>query len=103
MTKGANSLKLSRYEQETIILYNEAEYTATVETCNDSMIRRLDRLCDLFKSFRRIRSDGVYVKYEIPKNTVGIRAPRIMSDAQRAHMAARAKVNFCRNATKDKT
>lgn len=35
---------LSRIEQETVILFNEAESTATIETYNGRLKRKLDRL-----------------------------------------------------------
>ena len=34
---------LSRIEQETVILFNEAESTATIETHNGRLKRKLDR------------------------------------------------------------
>jgi hypothetical protein len=44
MTKGDHMNNLSRIEQETVILFNEAETTATIETHNGRLKRKLDRL-----------------------------------------------------------
>ena len=37
-------MKLSRYEQETIVNYNAGEQTATVYTRDRTVMRKLDRL-----------------------------------------------------------
>ena len=38
-------MKLSNLEKETIILWNEAEKTASVYTYNPALIRQLSELC----------------------------------------------------------
>ncbi len=39
-------MKLTRYEKETIINFNEAEATANIYTHNGGLIRKLDALAD---------------------------------------------------------
>ena len=85
-------MKLSRYEQETVITYNEEEKTAGVYTHNKALLRRLDKLaqerpdeCRLEKA----RPDGRSADYIIPKAWVRIRPPRRMSPEQKARCAER--------------
>jgi hypothetical protein len=70
-------MKLSRLEQETILLYNEEEPTASVYTHNPRLMRKLERLA-------RRYPDKVYpdrpvhvgaVSYIVPKSFVCVRVP----------------------------
>lgn len=88
-------MELSRYEQETIINYNEAEKTATVYTHNKSLRHKLERLqqdrpdeCRLEKESR----GGAAVEYIIPRAWVRVNPSRVVSEAQREALdKARAK------------
>lgn len=81
---------LSRIEQETIILFNEAETTAAIETHNGRLKRKLDRLA-------AERSDEVTAqdgndgakKYVVPKRWVTVSAPRVLSDEEKSICAER--------------
>lgn len=73
-------MNLTRYEQETIINFNEEEKTASVYTHNGTLRRRLEQLaqerpedCHLFKSCH----DGQAVEYYIPKSWLRINPPRV--------------------------
>lgn len=70
---------LSSLEQETIILYNEAEKTANVYTCNKALKLRLDRYCEeypeLYKHVTREPQDKYGKFYEMPKRYVRIGKP----------------------------
>ena len=46
-------MKLSRYEQETIVNYNAGEQTATVYTRDKTVMRKLDTLVDEFPDILR--------------------------------------------------
>ena len=46
--KGWQTMKLSRYEQETIILYNQAEATAEVYTHDPRLLEKLRRLAEKY-------------------------------------------------------
>lgn len=46
--------KLTKLEQETIILFNEAEPTAEVYTYNDRLINKLDKLCEAYPDVCKI-------------------------------------------------
>lgn len=43
-------MKLSKYEQETIILYNQAELTASVYTHDPKLLEKLARLSEKYRS-----------------------------------------------------
>lgn len=72
-------MNLTRYEQETIINFNEAETTASVYTHNSTLRRRLEQLaqdrpedCRFVKASR----DGEAVEYIIPKKWLKVNPPR---------------------------
>ena len=82
--------RLSNYERETIINYNEAEGRASVYTCNQALRRKLEKLaqerpdeCHLFK----VSHEDQAVEYYIPKSWVKVTPSRILSDERRAAMA----------------
>lgn len=73
-------MKLSRYEQETIITYNEEEKTAGVYTHNKALLRRLDKLAQERPDecrLEKVRPDGRAADYIIPKAWVRIYPPRV--------------------------
>lgn len=85
---------MTRYEQETIINFNEEEKTASVYTHNAPLRRRLEQLaqerpedCRLFKSCH----DGQAAEYYIPKSWIKIRPPRVASEAQKEALAKARK------------
>ncbi len=47
-------MKLSRYEQETIVNYNAGEQTATVYTRDKTVMRKLDTLVDEFPDIYKL-------------------------------------------------
>ena len=49
-------MKLSAYERETIILFNETSEPAEVFTYNKRMIRKLDRLAQKFPDEFKLKS-----------------------------------------------
>ena len=85
--------KITRQEQETIIVFNEAESESTIETYNNSIKRKLESSCnqypDLFKKLSD-RPSGSSV-FLIPKKYIRISSPRFVSDEQREAMSKRAK------------
>ena len=68
---------LTKYERETIILYNEAEPTATVYTCSKTLMNRLERMG--FQRTKQETDNGAVIsaEYLIPdKKLVSIRGKR---------------------------
>ena len=57
-------MKLSKYEQETIILYNQAEPTASVYTHDPKLLEKLARLSEKYP--QQIQPDGLN-RYIVPK------------------------------------
>lgn len=79
-------LRLSNYERETIINFNEGENAASVYTHNKALRHRLKQLaqehpedCRLFRTVHRDQA----VEYYIPKAWIKIHPTRKISDAQR--------------------
>ena len=58
-------MKLSRYEQETIVNYNAGEQTATVYTRDKTVIRKLDTLVAEFPDIYKLTEQD-----EVSKTTV---------------------------------
>lgn len=90
-------MTLSRYEQETIINFNEGEDTASVYTHNKALRRKLEKLaqerpedCRLFK----VSHENQAVEYYIPKRWVKVTPTRILSEERRGEMAEAAKKRF---------
>ena len=86
-------MKLTRYEKETIINFNEAEATANIYTHNGGLIRKLDALADQRpEEAKRGRSfpDGGR-EFTVPKRWVKVNASRTLTEEQKADIAARFK------------
>ena len=84
-------MKLSRYEQETIINFNEADDTASVYTHNPKLREKLLRLAAQHPDKVRLerREPHGAASFTVPKRCVSIREP--YSDARRAADSKRAK------------
>ena len=77
-------MKLSRYEQETIVNYNAGEQTATLYTRDKAVMRKLDTLAaDFPDTYKLTGQDEVSKTYSFPKAYVSYRRPRKISDEQR--------------------
>lgn len=78
-------MKLSNYEKETIILFNEAEKTASVYTHNAALQEQLAALCGSHPVQVRRTDDNGHggLTFELPKKWLKITPPRELSPAQR--------------------
>lgn len=77
-------MKLSRYEQETIVSYNAGEQTATIYTRDKAVMRKLDTLvADFPATYKLMKQDEVSKTYSFPKSFVSYRKPRAVSTEQR--------------------
>ena len=77
-------MKLSRYEQESILNYNAGEQTATLYTRDKAVMRKLDTLvADYPDTYKLTGQDEVSKTYSFPKSYVSYRKPRILSEQQR--------------------
>lgn len=79
-------MKLSLYEQETIILYNQAETTAEVYTHDPKLLEKLSRLAEKYPG--QINRKDAH-SYAVPKRCVSVREP--FSEERRAAARKRAK------------
>lgn len=90
-------MHLSKYEQETIINFNEEEKAASVYTHNKALCRKLEKLSvDRPEDCRLVRSlhEGQAAEYTIPKSWVKITPKRIVTEEQRAILQERARRVF---------
>ena len=78
-------MNMARYEQETIINFNEEEKTAGIYTHNKALRQKLAALA------RDRPEDCRLVKASIPKSWIKIVPPRIASEAQKAALARARK------------
>ena len=77
-------MKLSRYEQESILDYNAGEQTATLYTRDKAVMRKLDTLvADYPDTYKLTGQDEVFKTYSFPKSLVSYRKPRTVSTEQR--------------------
>lgn len=85
-------MKLTRYEQETIINFNAEEQKATLYTRDPAVMRKLDALViDYPDTFKCISVTDIDKTYEMPKSAVSYRKPRRLSTEQR--MAAQRRMS----------
>lgn len=91
--------KLSRYEQETIILFNEEDDYAECYTHNRKLINRLRKLCnERGDEIEEIRDNCVGgLTFVFPKSWVKVNPKRIVSEEKRAEMAARLAESLSAN------
>ena len=77
-------MKISRYEQETVINFNAGECKATLYTRDPTVMRKLDALVnDYPDAFKCIGDTDIDKTYELPKSSITYRKPRNISEAQR--------------------
>ena len=85
-------MKITRYEQETIINFNAGEQTATLYTRDPAIMRKLDALVFEFpEQYRLIGETDIDKTYEMPKSFVSYRKPRQLSEDQREAARDRMK------------
>lgn len=88
-------MKLSRYEQETIVNYNAGEKTATVYTRDKAVRRKLDtRVAGVPDIYNLLEQDEVSKTYSFPKAYISYRKPKKMSEEKREQARERMqKIN----------
>ena len=89
-------MKLTRYEQETIINFNAGEQTATLYTRDPAVMRKVDALVIEYPdTYKCIGETDIDKTYEMPKSFVSYRKPRRLSEEQRE--AAKKRMNTINN------
>ena len=77
-------MKLSRYEQETIVSYNAGEQAATLYTRDKAVMRKLDTFVADYPDIHRLtEQDKVSKTDSLPKSYASYRKPRTVSTEQR--------------------
>lgn len=70
-------MKMTGIEKETIILFNEAERTAEVETYNQRLIRKLDNNCkDFPNEYVYLGERAGAKRYRLLKKRINFTRPR---------------------------
>lgn len=89
-------MSLSRIEQETVILFNEADALASIYTYNGALKRKLSGLCAARPDeAKQIKDDGQGgLTFEVPKRWIKITASRILTEEQRMVRSERARAIF---------
>lgn len=84
-------MKLTRYEQETIINFNAQDQMATLYTRDPAVMRKVDALViEYSDTFKCIGETDIDKTYSMPKSFVTYRKPRRISEEQRE--AARERI-----------
>ena len=86
--------KRSRLEQETIIVYNQEEATASCYTFDPKLIRKLDNLCSKSTIITVEKEGEGWREYNFPKKWVKVNFPRQVSEEMKQRLADRARKNF---------
>ena len=77
-------MKLTKYEQETIVNYNAGEQTASVYTADKAVMRRFDNLVAEYPEvYQLVGQTEVSKTYSMPKSYVSYRKPRNISEEQK--------------------
>lgn len=85
-------MKLTKYEQETVINFNANEGTATVYTRDPTVMRKIDALViDHPDTFKCVSETDIDKTYELPKTAVTYRKPRRISWERREQVRAQMK------------
>ena len=75
-----------RLERETTITFNEVEDTALVWTASEPMYRKLKKL-----GFYPVEDRDRSATFQVPKKSVSIRKPIVLSEEQREALRERGK------------
>ena len=89
-------MSISKIEQETVILFNEAEASASVYTYNGALKRKLSGLCSTRpEEAQQTKDDGRGgLTFEVPKRWIKVNANIILTDEQRQARADAARARF---------
>ena len=86
--------KISNYERETTITYNDAEKVSVVYTLNTALIRKMDKLISEHPDEIILdKEDDISKTYIVPKKWIKISPPKILNltDEQRKACGDRLK------------
>ena len=85
-------MKLTRYEQETIINFSADDQTATLYTRDPVVMRQLDALVTEYPHiYKCIGETDIDKTYSMPKQYVSYRKPRRISEDVKEHRRIQMK------------
>lgn len=89
-------MSISKIEQETVILFNEAEASASVYTYNGALKRKLTGLCHTRPTEARLTKDDGRggLTFEVPKRWIKVNASQLLTEEQRQTRAEAARTRF---------
>ena len=87
-------MKLTLYEMETTINYNQKDKTASIYTCDKGLMTKLENLRKKDKRIVLDVEDELSKTYIVPKSAIKVRMPAILSDEKRTELKLRALKNF---------
>ena len=77
-------MKLTRYEQETLINFNAQDQMATLYTRDPAIMRKVDALVIGYPEiYKCIAKSDIDKTYEMPKSAISYRKPRRLSEEQK--------------------
>ena len=86
-------MRITRYEQETIINFNAEGKTATLYTRDPAVMRKVDSLVNEYPdTFKCTGVTDMDKTYEFPKSAVTYRKPRNISEAHRKAASERMRL-----------
>lgn len=85
-------MKLTRYEQETIVNFNAEESDAIVYTRDKAVMRQLDALVTEYPDiFKCIGETDIDKTYSMPKSRISYRKPRRINEERREQIRNQMK------------
>ena len=76
-------MRLTRYEMESIVLYNAEEQTATLYTRDKAVMRKLDTLvADFPDTYKLVKQDEASKTYSFPKSHNHLLADDLIPQAE---------------------
>lgn len=89
-------MSISKIERETVILFNEAEATASIYTYNGALKRKLMGLCaERPQEARQTKDDERGgLTFEVPKRWIKVNAGIVLTEEQRQARAEAARARF---------
>ena len=94
----ADDYKYSREEQETIILYDQANKTAEIYTYHPALVRKLDKACISHPDLYKFTGEECGARlYTIPKKYISVRVPSLKVKTPEQIEAMRERMANMRN------
>lgn len=89
-------MPLTKAEMETVITYDLDSREAICYTCDRSLMRKLDALCEKNKDISLVKTTEDSKTYKMPYKWIKIHSPRVLTDEQRKKASERAKEHLGR-------